>query len=132
MRNLSAIIKILTILFEFDVKTGISGLRKLKNQLRAEQYDLVVDIHNSLRSRYIRMLMGVKNIVVINKRILARTMLVKFKKNYYREIVSIADRYLESVNKFGAQNDNDGLELYVPGEIRAKVANIIRHGNSPC
>ena len=109
-------------IFEFDAKTGFSGLRRLKKQLRAERYDLVVDIHNSLRSRYVRMLMGVKNIVVINKRIFARTMLVKFKKNYYREIVSIADRYLESVSKFGAQNDNGGLELYIPGEMNARVA----------
>jgi heptosyltransferase-2 len=106
---------------EFDAKTGFSGLRKLKNQLRAEHYDLVVDIHNSLRSRYLRTLMGVKNIVVINKRIFARTMLVKFKKNYYRGLVSIADRYIEPVNKFGVRNDNAGLELYIPDEIEIKI-----------
>jgi heptosyltransferase-2 len=106
---------------EFDAKTGFYGLRRLKNQLRAEQYDLVLDIHNSLRSRYLRILISVKNIVVVNKRIFARTMLVKFKKNYYREIVSIADRYIETVYKFGVQNDNAGLELHVPDEIKLNI-----------
>ena len=106
---------------EFDAKTGFYGLRRLKNQLRAEHYDLVVDIHNSLRSRYLRILIGVKNIVVVNKRIFARTMLVKFKKNYYREIVSIADRYIETVSKFGVRNDHAGLELHVPDEIKLKI-----------
>jgi lipopolysaccharide heptosyltransferase II len=107
---------------EFDTKTGISGLCKLKKQLRAEHYDLVLDIHNSLRSRYLRMLLGVEYIAVINKRIFARTMLVKFKKNYYRGFVSVADRYIETVNKFGVRNDNAGLELHIPDEIKSRVA----------
>ena len=106
---------------EFDAKTGFSGLRTLKNQLRAEHYDLVLDIHNSLRSRYLRMLIGVKNIVVVNKHIFARTMLVKFKKNYYRGLVSIVDRYIETMNTFGVRNDHAGLELLIPDEVRARV-----------
>jgi heptosyltransferase-2 len=113
--------KNLDTIVEFDAKTGFPGLRRLKNQLRSEQYDLVLDIHNSLRSRYLRILIGVKNIVVVNKRIFARTMLVKFKKNYYREIISIADRYIETVNKFGVQNDNAGLELHVPDELKLNI-----------
>ena len=106
---------------EFDAKTGFSGLRTLKIQLRAEHYDIVLDIHNSLRSRYLRMLIGVKNIVVVNKHIFARTMLVKFKKNFYRGLVSVVDRYIETVNTFGVRNDNAGLEMHVPDEMRARV-----------
>jgi len=107
---------------EFDAKTGFSGLRKLKKQLRVEHYDLVLDIHNSLRSRYLRMFWGVENIVVVNKRIFARTMLVKFKKNYYQGFVSVTDRYIETLNKFGVRNDHAGLELHIPDEIKSRVA----------
>jgi heptosyltransferase-2 len=114
-KNLSRIV-------EFDAKTGFSGLRRLKKQFRAEHYDLVLDIHNSLRSRYLRILIGAKNVAVVNKRIFARTMLVKFKRNYYRGFVSVADRYIETVKKFGVQNDNVGLELHLPDEVKARVA----------
>ena len=106
---------------EFDTKTGFSGLRTLKKQLRAEHYVIVLDIHNSLRSRYLRILLGAENVVVVNKRIFARTMLVKFKKNYYRGLVSVVDRYIETVNTFGVRNDNAGLEMHVPDEMRARV-----------
>jgi len=106
---------------EFDATTGLSGLRKLKNQLRAEQYDLVIDIHNSLRSRYLRWMLRAGDVVVINKRIFARMMLVRLKKNFYRNAISVADRYIESVQKFGITNDGKGLELYIADEIRTQA-----------
>ena len=106
-------------IYEFDAKTGFSGLGKLKNQLRAEQYDLIIDIHNSLRSRYLRWMLGTDDVVVVNKRIFARTMLVRLKKNFYRGVTSVADRYIESVRKFGITNDGKGLELFISDEIRA-------------
>ena len=106
---------------EFDAMNGFSGLRTLKRQLRAEHYDIVLDIHNSLRSRYLRILIGAENVVVVNKRIFARIMLVKFKKNFYRGFVSISDRYIEIVKKFCVRNDHAGLELHIPDEVRARV-----------
>jgi lipopolysaccharide heptosyltransferase II len=106
---------------EFDAKTGFSGLCKLKNQLRAEQYDFVIDIHNSLRSRYLRWMLRAGDVVVFHKRIFARTMLIQFKKNFYRSAVSVADRYIESVQKYGVTNDGMGLELYIPDEIRTEA-----------
>jgi heptosyltransferase-2 len=109
-------------IYEFDAKTGLSGLRKLKNQLRAEQYDLILDIHNSLRSRYLRWMLGADDAVIINKHIFARTMLILLKKNFYHSVVSVADRYIEPVQKYGIENDGKGLELYISDEIRAQAA----------
>ena len=76
--------------FEFDARGGFQELRRLKETIRREKYDLIIDIHNSLRSRYIRSLSGAKEVVVLNKRIFARTMFVRLKKNYYGDIVSVA------------------------------------------
>ncbi|MCU0452452.1 MAG: lipopolysaccharide heptosyltransferase II [Bacteroidetes bacterium] len=117
--------------FTYDSGTGFDGLRALKRRLAAERYDLVIDIHNSLRSRFIRSLRGVRDIVVIDKRVLERTALVKFKKNLYREIVSVADRYLEPVAPWGIVNDGKGLELHITDEVlfgvNARMARLRLH-----
>ncbi len=108
--------------FEFDTQEGFQELRRLKEIIRHEKYDLIIDIHNSLRSRYIRSSNGAKKVVVINKRIFERTMLVRLKKNYYRDIVSVADRYIEPVGIYGIENDAQGLEIFIPDETMCKVS----------
>jgi lipopolysaccharide heptosyltransferase II len=114
-KNLSAAV-------EFNTIDGFGGLRKLKNRIRTERYDLIVDIHNSLRSRYLRLMSGARDVVVINKRVFARTMLVRFKRNFYKDAVSVSDRYIETVKKYGIENDNAGLELFIPAETKKQVS----------
>ena len=115
----------LTKCYEFDTTAGFSGLQKLKKRLRTERYDLVIDIHNSIRSRYLRIWLDAQEVVLINKRMFARIMFVKFKKNLYGDTVSVADRYIEPVTKFGVQNDGAGLELPIPDEISARAGEAI-------
>lgn len=103
--------------YEFDASTGFDGLRLLKQNIRSERYELIIDIHNSLRSRFLRSIRGVEHIVTIDKRLIERTMLVKFKKNLYKEVVSVAERYLEPLGRFGIEPDGKGLELHIPDEI---------------
>jgi heptosyltransferase-2 len=102
---------------EYDDSTGFDGLRRLKRKLREERYDLVVDIHNSLRSRYVRSLLGVKKILVVEKQQVERALLVRFKKNLYARPVSVADRYITTVRELGIENDGKGLEVHLPDEI---------------
>lgn len=109
-------------IYEFDATKGFKELQLLKTTIQNEHYDLILDIHNSLRSRYIRSFSKAKDIVVINKRVWARTMLVNFKKNYYRGIVSVVDRYIEPLKKYNIMNDNEGLELFIPDKIRTDVS----------
>lgn len=103
--------------YEFDTSTGFAGLRKLKERLKKERYDLVVDLHNSLRSRYLRSMRGVGQIVVVDKRIPERTLLVKLKKNKYERIVPVADRYVETLKGHGIHPDGKGPELHLPDEV---------------
>jgi lipopolysaccharide heptosyltransferase II len=112
----------LNIIYEYDVQTGLRGLRQLKKRIRSEKYDLVVDIHNSLRSRYLRSCIGANNVGVVDKRIFARTMLVKFKKNIYKAVVPVAERYIEPVKSSGIENDAQGLEIFIPDETMFKVS----------
>ncbi len=102
--------------FEFDAGEGFEGLRKLKKTIKEERYDLLVDLHDSLRSKYLRSVRGPKR-VVVDKRIIERSMLVKFKRNVFRGVVSVVDRYIETLKDFGIQNDGQNLELHVPDEI---------------
>ncbi|MBI4418693.1 MAG: glycosyltransferase family 9 protein, partial [Ignavibacteriales bacterium] len=108
--------------YEFDTTAGFAGLRQMKRTLRSEGYDLIVDLHNSIRSRYIRSIRGVREIVVVDKRIPERTLLVKFKKNTYKEIVPVAERYIETLKGYGVAPDGKGVELHLPDEVLFGVA----------
>jgi heptosyltransferase-2 len=108
--------------YAFDAGEGFEGLRALRRKIKAERYDLIVDIHDSLRSKYLRSVRGPRRMAVIDKRIVERTMLVNFKKNIYREIVSVADRYIEPLRQFGIVNDGKGLELHIPDKILLGVS----------
>lgn len=107
--------------YEFDTSEGFAGLRRMKKTLKEEGYDLVVDLHNSIRSRFVRSMRGVKA-VVVDKRIPERTLLVKFKKNSYAGIVPVADRYLETLGEYGISSDGKGAELHLPDEVLFGVA----------
>jgi lipopolysaccharide heptosyltransferase II len=102
--------------YEFDAAQGFEGLRVLKRKVKEAGYDLIIDLHDSLRSKYLRSLKGPKRLVV-DKRVLERSMLVNLKKNVYREVVPVVDRYLEPLKEFGITNDGKGLELHIPDEV---------------
>lgn len=108
--------------FEFDVTSGFDGLRALKKTIQKEGYDLIVDIHDSLRSRYLRRFSGSGDVVTVNKRLIERAVLVKLKKDIYKDSVSVADRYIESLRRYGLRNDGKGLELHIPDEIQFSAA----------
>jgi heptosyltransferase-2 len=80
-------------------------------------------------------MLGAGDVVVFHKQIFARTMLIRFKKNFYRSPVSVADRYIESVQKYGITNDGKGLESYISDEIRtqavAKIKKLGIHESGP-
>jgi len=100
-------------------------LKEIKQTIRDEKYDVIFDLHNSLRSRYLRTFSGARHVAVVDKRVFARFVLVKFKWNIYRDIVSVADRYLEAGKSFGVQNDGKGLEIFIPADIQNNVAGVM-------
>ncbi len=107
----------LNVTHEYDAATGWEGLIALQGRLKAERYTHVIDIHNSIRSRFLKTRLGAHYISTIDKKVFQRTMLVKFKKNLYREILSVADRYVRAAAPLGVKSDNRGLELDIPDEV---------------
>ncbi len=103
--------------YEFDANGGFPALHALRKRIRAEGYDLIVDIHGSLRSRYVRAFPGRAEVVTVNKREKERAALIRLKKDIYRGIVPVSRRYLEAVEPLGVADDGKGTELFIPDEI---------------
>ena len=112
---------------EFPSRGSLDDLMRLRRAIRSERYDLIVDIHDSLRSRLLSF--GARRSVRIDKRKVARWMLVNFKRDVYASsggAPGVAERYLETVKPFGVRDDGGGLELLVPGDVRERVGSMLQ------
>ena len=102
-------------LIEFPAHGKLLDLLQLRKSIRADAYDLVIDVHNSIRSRIL--CAGMRNVVRIRKRTIARFALVRFKRDIYGWFGGsppVARRYLDTVKRFGVEDDGLGPELDVP------------------
>ena len=116
-------------IIEVDTSAGLRKLTSVGRSIRGERYDVLVDLHGSLRSIYLRFLSGARKILKVEKRRVQRWMLVRFKRNLYGSVVSVADRYLEPLKPYGISGDGEGLELYVPDQVVRKVwVQLSEHG----
>ncbi|WP_026461922.1 glycosyltransferase family 9 protein [Adhaeribacter aquaticus] len=90
------------------------NLTTLIEELRQENFDYIVDLHNNLRSRLIRFKLGVPG-ASFNKLNLRKWLLVNFKINKM-PAVHIVDRYLATAKKLGIKNDGAGLDYFIPAQ----------------
>lgn len=100
-------------------------LRDLRARVRMEGYDVILDLHNSLRSRYVRFLSGARLVAAVHKRAARRWLLVNLKRNVYRDAVPVAERYIETAARLGVAPDGRGPEVFIPGETVSRVAAIM-------
>lgn len=112
----------LSVVHELDEDRGWRGLVELARELRRERYELAIDLHNNFRTVFLRSVIGSGDTVTVNKRVFPRWQLVHLKRNAYRDDVSVADRYLETVSRFGVVNDGKGLEVFIPDEIQFGIS----------
>jgi heptosyltransferase-2 len=103
-----------------DTALGNQGLRALNLQLVAERYEAVFDLQNNFRSRLLRNGLS-RNIHVVNKRQLKRLLLVKGGINLYRDIVPVADRYVETAHRYDVLLDAHGAELFPDEDLRGNA-----------
>ena len=89
------------------------SLSELIKELKKEKFDFIVDLHNSLRSKLIRLtLLGIKS-RTINKINIEKWLMVKFKINQLPK-KHIVDRYFDVVKPLNIFNDEKGLEYHIP------------------
>lgn len=92
--------------------------------LKKENYDYVIDLHHNLRTWMIKMKLGITHFGLqrnppkafsFRKLNFEKWLLVNFKINRLPP-VHLVNRYLETVNSFGVQNDGCGLDYFISGK----------------
>jgi lipopolysaccharide heptosyltransferase II len=111
---------------EFPGRGTLGDLVRLRSTVISSGYDLIIDIHDSIRSRYLSA--GAGMVTRVNKRKIARTLLVNFKLNVYDRFGGAPDvvaRYLETVLSRGVENDRQGPELFIPPDVYTAVERLL-------
>lgn len=82
------------------------------DQLKKENFDFVIDLHNNIRSRRVTTALAVKH-QRFHKLNTEKWMLVHLKINKLPK-VHIVDRYLDTAKDLGVKNDGLGLDFPIP------------------
>lgn len=88
------------------------GIWPMALQLRQEKFDLVIDLHHNLRTLTLKTILGVQS-VSFNKLNWEKWLYVNLKIKALPE-VHIVDRYMDTLRNLGVENDNRGLDYFVP------------------
>lgn len=77
-----------------------------KKRIYAEKYDLILDIHNNLRTSLMKFLPGVK-VKKVKKESFKKFLLVKFKINLFKNITPVYKKYLLLIKDYLNERDFD-------------------------
>lgn len=88
------------------------SLGDLIGRLKAEKFDIVIDLHHNLRTRRIRWALGTRS-HAFDKLNVEKWLYVNLKINRMPN-VHIVDRYMATVAPLGVQMDEGGLDYFIP------------------
>ncbi|MBW8332116.1 MAG: glycosyltransferase family 9 protein [Prolixibacteraceae bacterium] len=87
------------------------SLSKIIGELKTENYDYIIDLHNNLRSLRVKLGLKVKSFS-FNKLNIRKLLLTLFKINILPKS-HIVDRNLATLSTFGVSDDGKGLEHFI-------------------
>jgi heptosyltransferase-2 len=87
-------------------------VQEVMSQLKGEQYDYIIDLHNNIRSRVVKKTLKSLSFTV-KKYNIQKWLWVNFGINRMPQN-HIVDRYLETLKDCGVKPDEGGLEYYIP------------------
>ncbi|MEO6131174.1 MAG: glycosyltransferase family 9 protein [Saprospiraceae bacterium] len=102
--------KVITLEDDFD---------KMVKSLREEKYDHIIDLHNNIRTRRIKLALK-RTAHSFRKLNFEKWLMVNFKINRLPGW-HIVDRYMDTVKFLGAINDQKGLDFFIPGDKNINV-----------
>lgn len=107
-------------ILKYDKKiTMAENNRNREKYLKKNKYDLVIDLHNNIRSRYYRK--GIyKNLLKLKKYRIEKFAMVHF-NNSFNEMPHVTERYYNAISKLGIERDDRGLEVWLPNELAYKA-----------
>ena len=101
-------------------------LLELKDKIRRTGYDWIIDIHQNLRSFYLKIGLMLPKKTGYSKRLFRRSLLVNFGLNIYGDMKPVLLRYFEAVEKQGVTYDGGGTEVFVPAVKVARMELLLR------
>jgi ADP-heptose:LPS heptosyltransferase len=95
------------------------SLSSLVSKLKKEKFDLVIDLHNNLRTRIIKIRLGIKS-ESFDKLNIKKWLIVNTKINRLpnRHIV---DRYMDTLKPIGIKSDQLGLDFFIPEKDQVEL-----------
>lgn len=103
------------IAYENDLKATISELKK-------ENYDFVLDLHNNFRSIRVKKALG-KPSKAFNKLNIEKWLLTTFKVDRMPR-VHIVDRLMDAASPLKIENDGKGLDYFIPEEDKVNLQSL--------
>ena len=97
-------------------------LIKTLNELRAEEFDFVIDLHNNLRSARVKRALDAKS-ASFPKLNIKKWLLVNLKVNLMPP-TSIVERYFKTVKHLGVRNDGQGLDYFTGDDTKLENRDI--------
>jgi ADP-heptose:LPS heptosyltransferase len=95
------------------------SLAELIKSLKAEKFDLLIDLHHNLRTQLIKWSLGVKSFS-FDKLNRQKWLMVNLKINQLPSL-HIVDRYLATVRSLGIKSDSLGLDYFIPEKDEVPV-----------
>ena len=98
------------------------SLQDLTKELKAEKFDLIIDLHNNLRTKILKFQLGVpsKSFEKLNWE---KWLMVNLKKNILPKI-HIVERNFKTVEKLSVKYDGLGLDYYIPANEEIQIADL--------
>jgi heptosyltransferase-2 len=104
-----------------------TSLRALGRQLRERRFSHQLDLHGSLRSRRLSWHTGGRWTTYPKHR-LARSILIRTKRDVYRDRRPVAERYFDAARELDVAPDGGSLELFLPrGALEGAQAFLTEH-----
>lgn len=111
----------LNTIYAYPKKGTKNSLKEIKHRIKAQQYDIIFDIHKNFRSLYLRSGSKAGKIFKFKKFIFKRWLLIHCKIDLYKQVTPIYQRYIDSGRKLGIKYDERGLDIYIPESIREAI-----------
>lgn len=93
-------------------------------ELKAAQYDHIIDLHSNLRSVQVKLALLGAGRSSFDKLNLQKWLLVRLKVDRLPK-THIVDRYLDAARPLGVKNDRQGLDYFIPTADEVDVAEFI-------
>ncbi|MEA2063035.1 MAG: glycosyltransferase family 9 protein, partial [Gemmatimonadota bacterium] len=108
---------------------GPGGLIQLVKNLRHSNWDLLIDLHNNLRSRVIRSLVPADKTIVYTRQALKRSLLIYGRMDFFgKGIAAVPERYARPLAGMGVELDEQPCELYPSERDRSQAMEQLRAG----